>query len=50
MSNEFPGLLYCAGALIAVASWALFMFSKKFIGKDEQYPSCGCPSFGYRSS
>lgn len=29
MSNEFPGLLYCAGALIAVASWALFMFSEK---------------------
>ena len=29
MSNEFPGLLYCAGALIAVASWAFFMFSKK---------------------
>lgn len=29
MSDEFPGLLYCAGALIVVASWALFMFSKK---------------------
>lgn len=29
MSNEFPSLLYCAGALIAVASWALFMFSQK---------------------
>lgn len=29
MRSEFPGLLYCAGALIAVASWALFMFSKE---------------------
>ena len=29
MRSEFPGLLYCAGALIAVASWTLFMFSKK---------------------
>ena len=29
MRSEFPGLLYCTGALIAVASWALFMFSKK---------------------
>lgn len=29
MSNEFPSLLYCAGTLIAVASWALFMFSQK---------------------
>lgn len=29
MSNEFPSLLYCAGALIAVSSWALFMFSKE---------------------
>lgn len=50
MRSEFPGLLYCAGALIAVASWTLFMFSKKSIGKAEQYPSCGCPSFGYCSS
>ncbi|RGQ70238.1 hypothetical protein DWY82_10040 [Bifidobacterium longum] len=29
MRSEFPGLLYCAGALIAVTSWALFMFSKE---------------------
>ena len=36
MRSEFPGLLYCAGALIAVASWTLFMFSKKSIGKAEQ--------------
>ena len=39
MRSEFPGLLYCAGTLIAVASWTLFMFSKKTIGKAEQYPS-----------
>lgn len=36
MRSEFPGLLYCAGTLIAVASWTLFMFSKKSIGKAEQ--------------
>lgn len=29
MRSEFPGLLYCTGALIAVASWALFMCSQK---------------------
>ena len=29
MRSEFPSLLYCAGTLIAVASWALFVFSKR---------------------
>ena len=29
MRSESPGLLYCAGTLIAVTSWALFMFSKE---------------------
>ena len=29
MRSESPSLLYCAGALIAVTSWALFMFSKE---------------------
>lgn len=33
MRSEFPGLLYCAGALIAVTSWTLFMFSKKASGR-----------------
>ena len=39
MRSESSGLLYCAGALIAVTSWALFVFRKKSIGKAEQYPS-----------
>lgn len=29
MRSEFPGLLYCAGALIAVASWTLYVLEKK---------------------
>lgn len=29
MGDEFPGLLYCAGALIAVASWALYYVLEK---------------------
>ena len=29
MRSEFPGLLYCTGALIAVASWSLFYVLEK---------------------
>ena len=34
MRSEFPGLLYCAGALIAVASWTLlYVLEKKASGR-----------------
>ena len=50
MRSEFPGLLYCTGALIAVASWSLFMFSKKVHREGRTVSILRLSVIGYRSS